>query len=379
MGIYSTILSLNAFFGIIVGLSAHGAVESNFYQLSKANIALYVGNVMIVLTLTFTMCVVFVFLFSDLIYQTFEINYQWQLISLFIVLFQFITLINSTIWVMNGKSVRYGLFQVFISLATLLLSCLFIIGLNFDWRGQIYSLLISSFMSATLAVYYLVSSNYLKIKLNLYFLNDFVRFGIPMIPHQLSNWIKGQGDRLLLISMLGSSSAGLYSVGFQIGSIMGLLLMSANRAFYPYVFKKLSLGMTETMRIQHVKLTYKLMLLILFLGTFFILLLEFTFKFVIGNDFLDSLIIAQLVVLAFIFDGFYYLFVCVLFYFKETVMLAKITFPLSIFHIFISYYLIQSYSEMGVAYALIITYFLQFVLVWFYSNRVHRMPWLLRD
>ena len=43
MGMYSTLLSINAFFGIFIGLSAHGAIEANFYQLSKEKIALYIS------------------------------------------------------------------------------------------------------------------------------------------------------------------------------------------------------------------------------------------------------------------------------------------------------------------------------------------------
>ena len=279
---------------------------------------------------------------------------------------------------MRRKSILYGVFQLCISFLTLLLTSIFVIILNFDWTGPILALLISSFLSSIVSIYLLISSKYLKVKLDYIFLKDFLMFGFPMIPHQLSNWIKGQGDRLLLISIAGAGVTGLYSVGFQIGSIMGLLLMAANRAYYPYVFNKLSSGMTPTLLIKHVKLVYALMFAIILLSLSFILLLDLTYHLFIGPEFLESKIIAQLVIVAFIFDGFYYLFVCVLFYFKKTATLAKITFPLSIFHILISFFLIKNFSAIGVAYALIITYFLQFVAVWFYSNRVLRMPWLLR-
>lgn len=377
MGMYSTLLSINAFFGIFIGLSAHGAIEANFYQLSKEKIALYIGNIIIVLLLSFFLCCVLILLFGDLINQKFEIGYHWLIISLLIVFCQFITLINSTVWVMRVKSILYGLFQLSIAFLTLLLTSIFVIILDFDWTGPIIALLISSFLSSVVSIYLLISNKYVKVKLDNYFLKDFLSFGFPMIPHQLSNWIKGQGDRLLLISIAGAGATGLYSVGFQIGSIMGLLLMAANRAYYPYVFNKLSSGMTPMMLIKHVKLVYALMFSIILASLSFIVILDYIYHLIIGPEFLDSKIIAQLVIVAFIFDGFYYLFVCVLFYFKKTATLAKITFPLSIFHIVITYFMIKNFSSIGVAYALIITYFLQFVAVWFYSNRIFKMPWRL--
>ena len=108
MGMYSTLLSINAFFGIFIGLSAHGAIEANFYRLSKEKIALYIGNIAIVLLISLFLCCALILLSGDLIFQKFEIGYHWLIVSLLIVFCQFITLMNSTVWVMRGKSILYG-------------------------------------------------------------------------------------------------------------------------------------------------------------------------------------------------------------------------------------------------------------------------------
>ena len=72
MGMYSTLLSINAFFGIFIGLSAHGAIEANFYRLSKEKIALYIGNIAIVLLISLFLCCALILLSGDLIFQKFD-------------------------------------------------------------------------------------------------------------------------------------------------------------------------------------------------------------------------------------------------------------------------------------------------------------------
>jgi O-antigen/teichoic acid export membrane protein len=66
-----------------------------------------------------------------------------------------------------------------------------------------------------------------------------------------------------------------------------------------------------------------------------------------------------------------------IFYAKKTKVLAKITFSVAVFHIALSYVLIglMGLDYQAIAYSMILSSFLQFVLVWWFSNRVYPMPW----
>lgn len=74
-------------------------------------------------------------------------------------------------------------------------------------------------------------------------------------------------------------------------------------------------------------------------------------------------------------EGFYYVVVNYIFYFKKTSSLAKITFTVSILHVGISFLFVKLFGIVGAGYALVISGVIQFVLIWHLSNKIYPMPW----
>jgi O-antigen/teichoic acid export membrane protein len=61
-------------------------------------------------------------------------------------------------------------------------------------------------------------------------------FGLPMVPQQLSGWILGVGDRVVVRHVLGSAAVGRYSVAYSVGSIGFILLVFVNQAWMPRIY-----------------------------------------------------------------------------------------------------------------------------------------------
>jgi O-antigen/teichoic acid export membrane protein len=61
-------------------------------------------------------------------------------------------------------------------------------------------------------------------------------FGLPMVPQQLSGWILGAGDRVVIRHVLGSAAVGRYSVAYNVGSLGFLLLVFVNQAWMPRIY-----------------------------------------------------------------------------------------------------------------------------------------------
>lgn len=85
-------------------------------------------------------------------------------------------------------------------------------------------------------------------KLNFFYLFS---FGLPLIVHQLSLYSKGQLDRLIIISRFTYEELAIYTAGFQVASVISVVLMSLNKALLPYFFEALSknsIGRCEIVR-----------------------------------------------------------------------------------------------------------------------------------
>jgi O-antigen/teichoic acid export membrane protein len=61
-------------------------------------------------------------------------------------------------------------------------------------------------------------------------------FGLPMVPQQLSGYILGLGDRVVIRHALGSAAVGRYSVAYNVGSLGFILLVFVSWAWMPRIY-----------------------------------------------------------------------------------------------------------------------------------------------
>jgi len=65
---------------------------------------------------------------------------------------------------------------------------------------------------------------------------EIFRFGLPMVPQQLSGYILGVGDRVVVRHILGSAAVGRYSVAYNVGSLGFILLVFVGWAWMPRIY-----------------------------------------------------------------------------------------------------------------------------------------------
>jgi O-antigen/teichoic acid export membrane protein len=61
-------------------------------------------------------------------------------------------------------------------------------------------------------------------------------FGLPMVPQQLSAFILGVGDRVVIRHLLGSAAVGRYSVAYNMGSLGFIILVFVFQAWMPRIY-----------------------------------------------------------------------------------------------------------------------------------------------
>lgn len=66
--------------------------------------------------------------------------------------------------------------------------------------------------------------------------------GIPLIPHNLSHFILGNSDKIMIKNMIGAAENGIYTLIYSIGLILAALIEALNNVFTPWMFRKLEAG-----------------------------------------------------------------------------------------------------------------------------------------
>lgn len=368
IGICQVILSFSMAF---VGMNMQNNITRNFYKKDKSFITDLIGNLFTILFISCSFVLLLCYFFIDEIF--FSVPKGWVYLIIFAAAFNVISQFNLTILRNSNQPFKYGIFEVgrtFIDVnTTLLLIVLFAYG----WQGRVLGISIASFTIGLISIYNLIRNNYVRVNINVSLIKEILAISLPLIPHSIGNSIMTLSDRLFIDDQIGTSAVGLYTVGYQFGMIILIICTAFNRAWSPWLYKELAKSNVNKNRV--VRMTY-------FAGTIF-LLLAFVLEnisgsllsIMTGENFHEANIYVGWVAYGYSFFAMYTLVFPYAVHLGRTNFLGIITGITAIINLILNYYLISLNGSIGAAQATLISYFLMFVSVWFYSNRLFPMPW----
>ena len=375
-GIVATFNVLSAVMVVFVGLSMHGAININFFKLNKKELKEYIGNVFSILFLSFLLVFIVIYILKSNFSFLTKFPENWMPFIVIIALFQSICSINIGLWQVEQKSLSYGLFQISRTILNVSLSVVFVVLLCWGWQGRILGVIITSVIFGLLSIFVIYKREYIKFSFNKKYIKDALFFGIPLIPHALGGWIITGIDRIFINSMVGIDATGIYTVGYQVGMIIGLLAHSFNLAWSPFLFEKLKENNYLT-KVKIVKFTYLYDVGIIILALALSFIAPYFLKYFVSKNFYFAYKYVLWIALGYAFQGMYFMVVNYIFYIKKTYILAWVTFSSAGINIVLNYFFIKANGAIGAAQATTITFFMSFVLTWILSAKVYKMPWNL--
>jgi O-antigen/teichoic acid export membrane protein len=376
---YGVVANFTAFINVLavfVGVSAHGAVAVNYFQLPQEQLKAYIGNVLLILLGTGLVVLAAVVPASGFISAQLSVPKAWLFVGLIVALAQFITLINLALWQVEKRPSAYGAYQVAQTAVSMLLVLLMVVGLRWRWYGQIAGTSAAALLFSVLSVIVIFRRGYLKFELNCSYIRDALAFGLPLVPHILARWFLTGIDRFFLTSMHGASVTGLYSVGFQFGMIIGIVAASFNRSWVPFLFEKMN-NLQHEGKLKLVKFTYAYFVAILLMALILTAVAPFVMSYFLGAEFRQASQFVFWIAIGYAFEGMYYMVVNQIYYMKKTHWLAFTTVLVGICHVPLSYFLVRHRGALGAAQATTLSLLLTFVLVGAVSMKVYPLPWRL--
>lgn len=357
-----------------VGLSIHGAITRKYYQKDDTIFPKYIGNCLNILLISTIIITSLCKIFESQLELLMDLNPRMIYGVILICFFQFINLILLSVWQAQIKAVYYGIFQFILAVLNISLSLYFVIGLKLGWEGRIYGLFIATALMAIVAFGILYYQRIIIFSFNLEYLKHALRFSLPLIPHSIGAVLISMSDRFILKDLKGLEETGLYMSAYQIASIFGVLLASFNSAFVPWLYKKLNEN-DDHVKLAIVKMTYKIMIFLIFIGIFGSIIIKPIWPLILGNGFLDAYKYFPLLLLSFIFNGMYLLVTNYLYYVEKTAILGYLTVLIVMINIPLTYILIKFIPYNGAAYAVAGSSFIMFTLTWYFAAKAYRMPW----
>lgn len=372
-GIVSMFGVLIGLFAPFLGLNVHGAVNRKYFDQEK-NYALYISTAFYILIASSSFILMVVIIFSDIISKITSFPEKYLLLVVIAGLGSSIIQITLTLWQVRERALNYGLFQIIQTALNVTITLILVVGMDFGWLGKVSGQVIAIVVFAAIGMFVIIKREGLIFKWDKEYAKDIIKFGVPLIPHVLGAFLITMTDRIFITNMVGISETGIYTVGFQIGMVIGVLQDSFNRAWMPYLYKNLKLN-SNLVKYKIVKITYVYFVIILLIALLLSVMAPLIVNIFIGDAFNGSIIYIMWISVGFAFNGMYKMVGGVIFYEKKTHLLSIVTFTTALLNIVFNYIFIKMNGAVGAAQATSLAFFVSFILTWILASRVHFMPW----
>ena len=365
LSLFTTMISL---LSIFICLNTNGLIGVNFFITSKEIIQRLLNMTLITSLLVYLLLLTCMLLLKSQFEDWTGLNTAFQFCAVSICLLQVGSSALLDIWRLEEKVGRYGVFSMLMVISNLMLTILFVVLMKLDWQGRVYAQILTCVLFSIIAYIVLVKKGYLKRILP--FKKDFVegyKFGIPLIPHSTSFWLRQGLDRYIINSFFMQSSVGLFSFAYNFANIIQIIGNAFNASYSVNIYK--TLATADAYSVKKLRCNCRYLIGVYFVITLSIclfasILIPFAFP-----KYNDCIIYVFPLCGGAMFQCFYLVYVNILFFYKKTKTLMYITFTCSLLHCIMSF-LLTKYGVIYTAYISLFSNMLIFIGVYWYSKRV---------
>lgn len=362
--------------GAFTGLSVHGAIGVRYFQLGKKELAEYVGTCVGILVVSSSVLFLLVAVFGSWLAEVSGVPSDWLLVAVVLSGFQFLGNIRLSLWQVAGQANQYGFFQVSQSLFNAGFSLFFIFIVGLAWQGRVLGQVSAIGVFGIVALWWLLKDKMLKRSKDWRAqCGDALNFGVPLIPHVIGGIIITTAGQFIVTNMFGVAETGIYVIGVQFGSILGIISDAFVKSYGPWLYGKLK---DESSKSRHfiVGITYYIFLFFISLSAVASIGVFFIFPFVIGDQFLPAKFLIAFFIFGNAFVGMYYAVAGFFFFTSKTKFVSIVTIASGVSSILVMWYLGNLLGIEGVALGYLLSQVFMFLLAWIMSNYVYPLPWL---
>tara|TARA_E500000331_G_scaffold358610_1_gene427468 strand:- start:2449 stop:3711 length:1263 start_codon:yes stop_codon:yes gene_type:complete len=360
-----------------IGFGSANAISVRFFQLSRDKFNSYLWSCMSIICLSSLFILLFFFIGRSYVSNFLAIPFIWFFIAAITACFWGISQACCILFIAKKDAYKYLLINLVISFTTILFSIISIKFLSLSWKGFAWALFLGHLFAASLSLLLVYKDTKFSV-INRDYINDSIRFGLPILFHSVSMSLISYFDRVIITNNLGLEELARYSVAFQIALILNFSAQAFNKAFVPWLYKNLKSGSYQA-KVKIVKGTYFIFSAIAIFTILFCFILKFLILYIAGEQYIDVYHIAIIIAVAGAFNAAYLMVVNYIFYAGKTFMLGIISVSVATIFIALSLFMVPIFGLEGASFSFLIANFILFILVWILAQKSFSMPWFSRS
>lgn len=367
LSLFNTVVT---FLGFTAGLSTAGYLGVSFFKNKLSDFKIDLTTIILITVTSSIVLFLIIIVLNEWLSNLLKLNDRLLIIALFISFSSIIMGLLLDYFRVREQVLKYGLISCGYALINFIVTLYLIIYKNFGWIGFVYSLSICNLVYSLGTLLFFTIKKLLIIPKNWSKVKNILLWGIPLIPHSATTWIKQGLDRYIIDSNYSISEVGIFSFALNLTNIIVMIGVAFNQTNSVNIFK--SLSATDTNKKMIVRILqkkekyylaiYAIIAVIVAAGVSILIPILLT-------NYQSSLSFFYLLSIFGIAQCYYLVYCNYLFYFNRTVDLMYITFGIALLHFILSL-LFTKYSLMYTCMIYIILQAVTTILVFLRSRKL---------
>ena len=191
-------------------------------------------------------------------------------------------------------------------------------------------------------------------------------FGVPMVPHYLSQTVLNSSDRIMIKHMVSDSKAGIYSLAYSVSMIMNMFNTALTQSIGPWVYQKI-----KEKRVEEIGPALEpTIVFIALVNVFLIALAPEVVRFFAPREYYEAIWTIPPVVMSVYFIYLYSLFSYIEFYYEKSTYIATATFIAAVANVILNFIGIRIFGYIVAGYTTLICFAVYAIGHFFVMNSI---------
>ena len=198
-----------------------------------------------------------------------------------------------------------------------------------------------------------------------------IKVSLPLIVHLLAGYLLSSSDKIMITKMVSPEANALYSVAYNVSLLVSLLWTSLNNAWSPWAYKQMDEKRYGKLR-KYSKPYFIGFLIIVYIA---MIITPELLLFMGGRSYMEAKYVMPPVMVGYIFQFVYSLYVNIEFYYKKQKNIAIGTALACITNILLNYIFIPKYGYIAAAYTTLVGYIILYAVHCIFVKKLGVIGW----
>lgn len=329
--------TLVQFIGYFVALSTTGYISISFFQRDKEHFKQDLSTISFITILCTGIVLVLMLLSKTIIIKLTNLPEHFLWIALSVSFCQVFSYLYMDYLRIQEKVGKYGLMSCSFALLNFAITLYFVIDRKYGWEGRPLAQIICAFLYALISIFLFSRQRMFVCSFKWMDYKRIILWGLPLIPHLATVWLKQGGDRLIINHFHTSEDVGIFSFALNMMSVIIMIGSAFNATNSVSIYKILSLTIPLQEKKDLLKKQIREIGLIYMVAYFVILILGLVLVPLVIAQYSSSIPYFLILSVAGLFQCFYLLYCNYLFYYHKNKIIMNVTFGMAVLHLCLSF------------------------------------------